>query len=103
MPENALPQTGFAKHLSASPQAQIDPVLVFRNSQGQSVRGTIVTLQRKSLVMEVYNPYSIVQVSEVLSELTVRLNSRNVYVGKAVITNIVNTGLTAIVSVTLTD
>lgn len=75
----------------------------FRNAQGESVRGTIVNLQRKSLVMEVYNPYSIVQVSEVLSDLTVRLGAKNVYVGKAVVISIVNTGLTAIVSVTLID
>ncbi|MDR3482247.1 MAG: class I SAM-dependent methyltransferase [Burkholderiaceae bacterium] len=84
-------------------QTQIDPMVGFRNAQGESVRGTIVNLQRKSLVMEVYNPYSIVQVSEVLSELTVRLGATNVYVGKAVVISIVNTGLTAIVSVTLID
>ena len=84
-------------------QTQIDPMVSFRNSQGEPARGTIINLQRKSLVMEVYNPYSIVQVSEVLSDLIVRLGDRNAYVGKAVITNIVNTGLTAIVSVTLID
>jgi len=103
MPENAITQAGFSKNLPAYPQTQIDPVVSFRNSQAQAVRGTIMNLQRKSLVMEVYNPYSIVQVSEVLNSLTVRLNAKNAYVGKAVITNIVNTGLTAIVSVTLTD
>ena len=75
----------------------------FRNTQGEAVRGTIVNLQRKSLVMEIYNPYSIVQVSEVLSELTVRLNTKNAYIGKAVVISMVNTGLTAIVSVTLID
>lgn len=85
-------------------QTHIDPMVGFRNSQGESVRGTIVNLQRKSLVMEVYNPYSIVQVSEVLNDLVVRLGSKNAaYMGKAVVTNIVNTGLTAVVSVTLTD
>src|SRR5437868_8398510 len=84
-------------------QTQIDPVVSFRNSQGEQVRGTIINLQRKSLVMEVYNPYSIVQVSEVLSELSVRLGSSNAYSGKAVVISMVNTGLTAIVSVTLID
>lgn len=103
MSENALPPTEFPRNLSVSPKSQIDPVVTFLNSQGQSVRGTIMNLQRKSLVMEVYNPYSIVQVSEVLSDLTVRQSTRSAYSGKAVITNIVNTGLTAIVSVTLTD
>ena len=84
-------------------QTQIDPMVSFRNSQGDSARGTIINLQRKSLVMEVYNPYSIVQVSEVLSDLNIRLGDRNAYTGRAVITNIVNTGLTAIVSLTLID
>ncbi|TWI68947.1 extracellular factor (EF) 3-hydroxypalmitic acid methyl ester biosynthesis protein [Pseudoduganella lurida] len=81
----------------------IDPVVSFFNTQGESVRATIVNLQRRSLVMEVYNPWSIVQVSEVLSELTVRMGARNAYVGKAVVISMVNTGLTAMVSVSLTD
>lgn len=75
----------------------------FLNTQGEAVRGTIVNLQRKSLVMEVYNPYSIVQVSEVLNELTVRMGTKSAYIGKAVVISMVNTGLTAIVSVTLID
>ncbi|MBY0577751.1 MAG: class I SAM-dependent methyltransferase [Burkholderiales bacterium] len=84
-------------------QAQIDPLVSFRNAEGESVRGTIVNLQRKSLVMEVYNPYSIVQVSEVLVEFTVRFGAKIAYLGKAVVISLVNTGLTAIVSVTLID
>jgi len=84
-------------------QTQIDPVVSFRNSQGEQVRGTIINLQRKALVMEIYNPYSIVQVSEVLSELSVRMGSKNAYLGKAVVMSLVNTGLTAVVSLTLID
>ena len=84
-------------------QSQIDPVVSFRNTQGEVVRGTIFNLQRNSLVMEIYNPYSIIQVSEVLAELTVRMGAKNAYVGKAVVISSVNTGLTAIVSATLID
>jgi len=84
-------------------QTQIDPVVSFRNAQGETIRATIVNLQRRALVMEVYNPYSIVQASEVLSELTVRIGARCGYAGKAVVVSIVNTGLTAVVSVTLID
>jgi len=36
-------------------QSQIDPVVSFRNTQGEAVRGTIFNLQRNSLVMEIYN------------------------------------------------
>lgn len=84
-------------------QPQIDPMVSFRNAQGEQVRGTIVNLQRRSLVMEVYNPYSIVQVSEVLSELTIRFRDKKAYVGHAVVRDMVNTGLTAVVSVSLAD
>ena len=68
-------------------KTQIDPVVSFRNSQGEQVRGTIINLQRNSLVMEIYNPYSIVQVSEVLSDLydspvdVIRTRGRIVVVG----------------------
>lgn len=75
----------------------------FLNAQGELVRGTIVNLQRNSLVMEVCNPYSIAQVSEVLSELTIRIRDKKVYVGHAVVRELVNTGLTAVVSVSLAD
>jgi extracellular factor (EF) 3-hydroxypalmitic acid methyl ester biosynthesis protein len=85
------------------PHRPIDPVITFRNSQGDAVRGTLTNLQRRSLVMEIYNPYSIVQVSEVLSDLTVRSGDRAIYKGKAVVVSLLNTGLMALVSVTLID
>ncbi|WP_183677752.1 MULTISPECIES: bifunctional 2-polyprenyl-6-hydroxyphenol methylase/3-demethylubiquinol 3-O-methyltransferase UbiG [unclassified Janthinobacterium] len=84
-------------------QSQIDPVVSFRTTGGEAIRGTIFNLQRNSMVMEIYNPDAIVQVSEVLNELTVRMGAKNAYVGKAVVISSVNTGLTAIISVTLID
>jgi extracellular factor (EF) 3-hydroxypalmitic acid methyl ester biosynthesis protein len=81
----------------------IEPVVTFRNSQGTAVRGTLTSLQRRALVLEIYNPYSIVQVSEVLSELTLRAGQKAVYQGRAVVTSLLNTGLMAVVSVTLID
>ena len=84
-------------------QTHIDPLISFRNAQGTATRGTVVNLQRKALVMEVYNPYSIMQVSEVLNELTVRFGTKVAYMGKAVVISMVNTGLTAFVSLTLLD
>jgi extracellular factor (EF) 3-hydroxypalmitic acid methyl ester biosynthesis protein len=85
------------------PLRPIDPVVTFRNSQGEAARGTLTSVQRRALVMEIYNPYSIVQVSEVLSALTVRSGDKSIYKGKAVVVSLVNTGLMAVVSVSLTD
>lgn len=84
-------------------QRPFDPVVTFRNSQGEPARGTLTSLQRRSLVMEVYNPYSIVQVSEVLSDLSIRSGDRSIYKGKAVVVSLLNTGLMAVVSLTLID
>lgn len=84
-------------------QRPFDPVVTFRNSQGEAARGTLTSLQRRSLVMEVYNPYSIVQVSEVLSELNIRSGDRSIYKGKAVVVSLLNTGLMAVVSLALID
>ncbi|WP_374411816.1 class I SAM-dependent methyltransferase [Hydrogenophaga sp.] len=83
------------------PQRPFDPVVTFRNSQGEAARGTLTSLQRRALVMEIYNPYSIVQVSEVLNDLVIRSGERAIYQGKAVVVSLLNTGLMAVVSVTL--
>lgn len=84
-------------------KSQLDPVVSFRNSAGETARGTIVNLQRKSLVVEICNPYFIVQISEVLSDLTIRFSDNVAYLGKAVVVSLVNTGLTAVISVSLID
>lgn len=84
-------------------QRPFDHVVTFRNSQGESARGTLTSLQRRSLVMEIYNPYSIVQVSEVLGDLTIRSGDSSLYKGKAVVVSLLNTGLMAVVSVALID
>ncbi len=78
-------------------------LLVFRNSQGIESRGTLMHLSRQAVVFEVYNPYSIVQLSEVLSDLRIRRGNRAIYQGRAVVSNLVNTGLMLIVSATLVD
>ncbi len=88
---------------SVQPLRSIDPVISFRNSHGETMRGTLTRYQLRALVMEVYNPNSIVQVSEVVHDLTVRAGEKNIYKGKAVVVSLVNTGLMTVVSVTLTD
>ncbi|WP_367847813.1 class I SAM-dependent methyltransferase [Rhodoferax sp. WC2427] len=81
----------------------IHPVISFRNSKHDAVRATLISHQRGSLVMEVYNPDALVQVSEVLHDLTVRAAQQIVYQGRAVVVSLVNTGLMVVVSVGLMD
>lgn len=77
--------------------------IICRNSQGAEVRGTLHRLTRYLAVFEVYNPYSIVQLSEVLNDFRLMMNDRVVYSGRAVIANLVNTGIMLICEASLSD
>jgi extracellular factor (EF) 3-hydroxypalmitic acid methyl ester biosynthesis protein len=80
-----------------------DNLVTFVNSQALAGQGTLVHLTRNLVVFEVYNPYSIVQLSEVLRELRVLRGERVIYSGRAVVSNLVSTGLMVIASATLVD
>jgi extracellular factor (EF) 3-hydroxypalmitic acid methyl ester biosynthesis protein len=84
-------------------RATVSNTIFFRNSQGITARGILLKLNRNTIVLEVYNPYSIVQLSEVLNELKVLRGEKVIYNGKAVVNNLLNTGLMLIVSATLVD
>lgn len=70
-----------------------DTAISCRNSQGAEIQATPVRLNRFAVVFEVYNPYSILQLSEVLLDFKISIGSRLVYSGRAVVTNIVNAGI----------
>lgn len=78
-------------------------LVTFKNSQGVDARGTLIKLTRSSALFEVYNPYSIIQLSEVLNDLTLRRGDRAIYSGRGVVSTLVNTGLMIIAEVTLVD
>jgi len=81
----------------------IDSIVLFRNSQGRDGRGTLMHITRSNVVFEIYNPYSIVQISEVLQTVKILRGDRMIYHGRAVVNNIVTTGLMIIASATLID
>lgn len=91
---STLPADSGGDHLS---------FVVCRTSQGAEVRGTLHRLTRFSAVFEVYNPYSILQLSEVLTDFRVFMNDRVVYSARAVIANLVNTGIIVICEASLTE
>jgi extracellular factor (EF) 3-hydroxypalmitic acid methyl ester biosynthesis protein len=80
-----------------------DSFILARNSQGLEVRAGVLRLTRYLAVFEVYNPYSILQLSEVLSDFKIIMNDRVMYSGRAVISNVVNTGIMLICEATLDD
>lgn len=89
--------------LSTPELAERHSFITCRNSQGAEVRASLLRLSRYQVVFEVYNPYSILQLSEVLNEFKLVMNDRLVYSGRAVVSNLVNTGLMLICETTLQD
>jgi len=80
-----------------------DTFIVCRNSQGTEFRATLLRLTRYTVVFEVYNPYSILQLSEVLTEFKMIMNDRMVYSGRAVVSSLVNTGILLVCECTLEE
>lgn len=78
-------------------------LILCRNSQGAEVRGTLHRLTRYTTVFEVYNPYSVLQLSEVLTDFRITMNDRLVYSGRAVITNLLNTGIMLVLEASLSE
>jgi len=68
-------------------------VITCRNSQGTELTANLLRLQRYSVVFEVYNPYSILQLSEVLADFRIMAARRLLYHGQAVVSNLLNTGI----------
>jgi extracellular factor (EF) 3-hydroxypalmitic acid methyl ester biosynthesis protein len=53
-----------------------DTIISCRNSQGAEIQATPVRLNRFAAVFEVYNPYSILQLSEVLLDFRISIGER---------------------------
>ncbi len=84
-------------------ERDIDRTVSFRSSQGTIFRGTLSKLSRRNIVFEIYNPFSPVQTSEVLSDLKVRRGKNLVYQGDAIVTGVVTTSILVVVSATLVN
>ena len=89
---------------SVAPQAtERDSIIVCQTSQGYSVRATPLRITRDVVAFEVYNPYSILQLSEVLQDFRIIVNERLIYSGRATVSNLVNTGIMLVCEATLAD
>lgn len=72
-------------------------------SQGLPVQGTIIQLGQHEVVFEVFSPGAVIQVSEVLREFKVQLGERLAYTGRAVVKNVVHTGMKMVCAVALDE
>lgn len=89
--------------LLGRPSGERDSIIVGRTSQGYEVRATPLHITRHVVAFEVYNPYSILQLSEVLKEFKIIVNDRLIYSGRATVSNLVNTGIVVVCEATLDE
>ncbi len=82
--------------------AQITNTVACKTSIGTELHTTLLRLSRRQIVLEIYDPHIVLQMSEVLT-LEIAAGTRSVYSGRAVIRNLVNTGATMVCEVTLDD
>jgi len=81
----------------------LNSVVVCRSSQDDEITANTLKLRRYSVAFEVYNPFTVLQFSEVLRNFRIRLGDRIVYQGEAVVAGIVNTGTVMVCEATLGD
>jgi extracellular factor (EF) 3-hydroxypalmitic acid methyl ester biosynthesis protein len=102
MTVQALQMSSDYKLVIKSP-GERDSIIVGRTSQGYEVRATPLRITRHVIVFEVYNPYSILQLSEVLQEFKIVVHDRLIYSGRATVSSLVNTGVLVVCEATLDD
>ena len=54
----------------------LSSIVVCRNHQGAEITANILRLRRYSVAFEVYNPYSVLQLSEVLNDFRIRVGDQ---------------------------
>lgn len=89
--------------MPAATEQDNESVVICENSQGTTIRATLYRMTRYVVSFEVYNPYSILQLSEVLSNFRIMISGNLVYSGRATVSNIVNTGLVLVCEASLDD
>lgn len=87
----------------ATPKPERDSIIICRTSQGYEVRATPLRITRDVAAFEVYNPYSILQLSEVLMQFSIIVNDQLIYSGRATVSNLVNAGSMLVCEATLEE
>jgi extracellular factor (EF) 3-hydroxypalmitic acid methyl ester biosynthesis protein len=81
--------------------AAVENGVLFKTSEGVGLRGTLVRIQRHEAVFELYSPAATPRLSELVADFKVFLQEREIYSGRAVISNIVDAGMKVVCEATL--
>ncbi len=93
----------MSNQASTTKGALKETFVVGQTSQGLEVRGTLLKLTRFAAAFELYGPGAVLRLSEVLSNFRITLQDRAIYVGRAVVRGLIDTGPTFVCEVTLDE
>jgi extracellular factor (EF) 3-hydroxypalmitic acid methyl ester biosynthesis protein len=75
--------------------------VAFKTSEGVTLRGTLAHIQRHAAVFELFSPMATPRLSEALADFKIILQEREVYSGRAVVSNVVDAGTKIVCATTL--
>lgn len=75
--------------------------VIFKTSEGVTLRGAMARIHRHAVVFELYSPIAAPRLSEALVDFKIILQEREIYSGRAIISNIVDAGTKIICEATL--
>ena len=80
-----------------------EALVVFQTSQGFELRGSLLRLSPHQITFEAYSTLTVLRLSEVLDEFRIFAGGQLLYTGKAVLTNLIHSGVTLICQATLKE
>lgn len=80
-----------------------DAMVTFRTAQGLELRGTLLKLTRNLVIFETYGPEPVLRMSEVLSDFTLRRYEQPLYTGRAIVSNLLQSGSCTVCEALLSD
>src|SRR4051794_13567428 len=80
-----------------------ESLVTCKNTQGEEIRATLLRISRHLVAFEIYNTQLVLRLSEVLSEFRVLVDGQPAYLGRAVVSGVVQTGTVIVCEASLED
>jgi extracellular factor (EF) 3-hydroxypalmitic acid methyl ester biosynthesis protein len=88
---------------SVSQAKTSEALVICENARKEKILGKLLRLARHEMSFEIHSAADVVQISEVMSNVTILVNDRPVYSGSAVVSGLINVGPTIVCQATLDD
>ncbi|MEO7297398.1 MAG: class I SAM-dependent methyltransferase [Verrucomicrobiota bacterium] len=79
----------------------INASVACKTKHGTQLHATLLRFSQRQIVLEIYDPQTVLRTSEVFSEVKIEVEKQIVYSGPAIICSLINTGATMICEVNL--